>query len=73
MCLISVKPIHRPRQDYPCDSGLSARCRGKCLGAYVRLYGAGNHGDPPYVMRICIDCAHDSAEPRIRDAGEQLA
>lgn len=47
-----------------------AECRKQITGGLVRLYGYGCEGDPPYVMRICMECAGSSECAKVKAALE---
>lgn len=59
--IISATPIRRPRRLRWCAS-CNLPTRFDC----VRLYGAAERGDPPYVIYQCLECAERSARDDIK-------
>ncbi len=51
--IISAHVVKKPRKEWGC-----AMCRKPPdLAPHVVAYGYAERGDPPYRMRICLDCA----------------
>lgn len=64
---IAVSVVRRPRKERRCDD-----C-GKPVTAHIRLYGAAEPGDPPWVMRIGLCCARRGWDDRMDQAIDELA
>ena len=62
---IQAKLIRKPRKRHACAS-----CHGPiAIGEpHLRLYGSARRGDPPYSVRMCLDCAKNSKDPKIQGA-----
>ena len=65
MCTISVKVIKNPKKIRTCEGYRHAVTM---LAPHIRLYGRAFVGDPPYVMYICLKCAEESDDPKIKEA-----
>ncbi len=67
--LISAKIIKKPRKRRECDG---YKCNGDKVmyGEQIRLYGAAETNDKPYVLYICHECAKDS--PDVQKALERI-
>lgn len=61
---ISAHVVFRPRKLWGC-----CNCRKAPDDApHVVLYGCADRGDPPYRLRICIDCAAPLKDEKVRAA-----
>lgn len=58
--IISAKVIRKPESRVYC-----ATCNQIIRGAHLRLFGAAERYDRPYVLRQCMPCAGHSKEPKI--------
>lgn len=63
MSTISAYFIGRPYKQRICDH---YRCDQE-IGPHIRMYGS-VEGDPPYIRRICLDCAEKSLDAVVRAA-----
>ena len=36
--------------------------------AYVRLYGSAHYKEKPWILALCMDCARESGDPKIKRA-----
>ena len=66
---IQAKLIRKPRKRHACASCHVAIAKGE---PHLRLYGSARRGDPPYSVRMCLDCAKNSKDPKIREATNSL-
>ena len=60
--IISAKIIKNPRKIRRC-----AGCGKKINGTTMRLYGAAEHGDPPYTVYFHLECC-DYRHRKVLDA-----
>jgi len=66
--IISAKVIQNPRTNRHCEG---YRHEGFLMGGgepRIRVYGSAYYGDPPYVIYLCMRCARESKEQKIKDA-----
>lgn len=65
MATISAKIIKRPRKARICE-GYRHRVLMSVNEPHIRLYGSAN-GEPPYVIYVCMKCANESEDKKIKE------
>lgn len=55
-----VLTLHKPHY--------CADCEHKIKGLHVRAFGSACKGDPPWALRVCLDCASRSKDKKIYEA-----
>lgn len=50
--LISATAVRAPRLEHVC-----CECRKRISGPHLRMYGAADEADPPFVLRVHAECS----------------